>query len=206
MPGETLELFKKPPKKYLFFDTETTGLPLNWRAPVEWVDNWPRLVQLAWITCDDTGKELHSKNYIIKPDGFTIPEESASVHGISQERAEQEGIALDTVLAEFKEDIEQSHYLVAHNMSFDEKIIGAEFIRMEMENIVMAKERLCTKELSTDFCAIPSANGMGRYKWPKLSELHIALFGDDFSDSHNAAVDISITAKCFWEMKKRNLL
>ena len=34
---------------YLFFDTETTGLPRRWNAPVTDVDNWPRLVQLAWI-------------------------------------------------------------------------------------------------------------------------------------------------------------
>jgi len=34
---------------YLFFDTETTGLPKNWKAPIEDLNNWPRLVQLAWL-------------------------------------------------------------------------------------------------------------------------------------------------------------
>ena len=43
---------------YLFFDTETTGLPKRWNAPVTEVDNWPRLVQLAWISCDEQGNRL----------------------------------------------------------------------------------------------------------------------------------------------------
>ncbi len=34
---------------YVFFDTETTGLPLNWKAPVTELENWPRLIQLAYI-------------------------------------------------------------------------------------------------------------------------------------------------------------
>ncbi len=32
---------------YLFFDTETTGLPRNWHAPASDLANWPRLIQLA---------------------------------------------------------------------------------------------------------------------------------------------------------------
>lgn len=35
--------------KYLFIDTETTGLPKEYDAPYTDIDNWPRLVQLAWI-------------------------------------------------------------------------------------------------------------------------------------------------------------
>ena len=38
---------------YLFFDTETTGLPRNWKAPVTHLNNWPRMIQIAWIACDD---------------------------------------------------------------------------------------------------------------------------------------------------------
>ena len=32
---------------YLFFDTETTGLPANWQAPMSDLENWPRLVQIG---------------------------------------------------------------------------------------------------------------------------------------------------------------
>ena len=58
---------------FLFFDTETTGLPQRWNAPVTDVDNWPRLVQLAWIMCDDKGNIIEECSDIIKPEGFSIP-------------------------------------------------------------------------------------------------------------------------------------
>ncbi len=55
-----------------FFDTETTGLPQRWNAPVTDVDNWPRLVQLAWIMCDDKGNIIEERSDIIKPEGFFL--------------------------------------------------------------------------------------------------------------------------------------
>jgi DNA polymerase III subunit alpha len=65
---------------YLIFDTETTGLPKRDNAPLTDFDNWPRLVQLAWQMHDPDVKILGSKNFIIKPDGFTIPYSAEKVH------------------------------------------------------------------------------------------------------------------------------
>ena len=58
---------------YLVFDTETTGLPSNFDAPISDTNNWPRLVQLAWQIHDEMGVLLHQKDYIIKPVGYNIP-------------------------------------------------------------------------------------------------------------------------------------
>jgi DNA polymerase III subunit epsilon len=184
---------------YLFFDTETTGLPKSWKAPVTDLNNWPRLVQLAFLHFDAEGNKLCGHDYIIRPEGFKIPAEAAAIHGITTERAEREGRDLLTVLQEFYDYVENVNCLVAHNMSFDEKIIGAEFLRKGMPNCVLQKKKICTMEKSTDFCAIRGPYG---YKWPKLSELHYKLFGSDFEEAHNAAVDINVTAKCFWELKR----
>ena len=79
---------------YLFFDTETTGLPLNWKAPVTNTSNWPRMVQLAWLHYDANGKLLDSGNHIIRPEGFSISLEATKIHGISTEKALAEGEAL----------------------------------------------------------------------------------------------------------------
>lgn len=193
------------PGAYLFFDTETTGLPRNWMAPVTDLANWPRLVQIAWVYYKD-GFEQDAKEYIIKPENFWIPEDSSKVHGITQEKALAEGKDLATILAEFKTLVEKSDYLVAHNMSFDEMIMGAEFLRKNMENIIPAKNRICTKEISTNFCAIPSASGYKEFKWPKLAELHIKLFGKDFTNAHNAFVDVKACAKCYFEMRNRKII
>ncbi len=188
---------------HLFFDTETTGLPKNWKAPVTDIDNWPRLVQIAWILSDDHGKAIESANFIIKPEGFTIPEEAASVHGISTERALEEGKDLTLVLNEFADFIEDTDYIVAHNISFDEMIVGAEFIRKEICTDFNRKVKLCTMKASTEYCQIPGPYG---FKWPKLTELHIKLFGEDFDEAHDASVDINATFKCFWEMRSRDLI
>lgn len=88
-------------------------------------------------------------------------------------------------------------------MSFDEKIIGAEFIRCGMQNPLPSKQKICTMESATNFCAIQGRSG---YKWPKLSELYFRLFKTGFDEAHNAAVDIAATAKCFWELKRLGII
>jgi len=118
---------------YLFFDTETTGLPRNWKAPVTDLDNWPRMIQLAYLFSAGNGNKISGGDFIIKPVGFTIPAEAERIHGISTDRANKEGKDLQVVLQDFQAVISQAKYLVAHNMSFDEKIIGAEFLRNKMQ-------------------------------------------------------------------------
>ena len=185
---------------YLFFDTETTGLPKNWKAPLTDLNNWPRLVQLAYLYYDRNGNLISRGDFIIKPVGFTIPADASRIHGISTEKAMEEGKALLPVLHEFQELVSESEYLVAHNLSFDEKIIAAEFLRNSMPDCLASKRKICTMQGTTNFCKIVGHYG---YKWPKLSELHFKLFNENFEEAHNAAVDIYATAKCFWELKRR---
>jgi DNA polymerase III subunit epsilon len=184
----------------LFFDTETTGLPRNWKAPVTDVNNWPRLVQLAFLLYDREGNRISEKCFIIKPEGFKIPADAARIHGITTEIAASEGKELNSVLKEFSDSADNSNYLVAHNISFDEKIVGAELLRNQMTNFIPAKKRICTMQSTTDFCKIQGPYG---YKWPSLQELHFKLFGETFVEAHDALVDINATAKCFWELRKR---
>ena len=188
---------------YLFFDTETTGLPKRWDAPVSDLENWPRLVQIAWLYFDENGKEISNKSEIIKPEGFIIPEEASRVHGISTEIAIKKGIDLNKVLREFSDITSKAKFLIAHNMSFDEKIIDAEFLRKKIGKSLFQPEKICTKEASTQYCGIPGNYG---YKWPSLSELHIKLFGSDFEDAHDALIDVEACARCFFELKKKGII
>lgn len=184
---------------YLFFDTETTGLPRRWNAPVTDVDNWPRLVQLAWICYDDQGERLESRNAVIKPEGFTIPAEVARIHGITQQLALEKGENLETVLEEFSGKIDEAQALVGHNISFDECIVGAEFERLRMMTSLFLKPKYCTMKTATDYCKLPAKKG---FKAPKLSELHQALFGTGFEHAHDALADVEATARCFWKLKE----
>jgi DNA polymerase-3 subunit epsilon len=182
---------------YLFFDTETTGLPKNYKASVHDLNNWPRLVQLAFIGYDEKGVELFKGNRIVKPIDYTIPTDAARIHGITTEKALSIGIDPNHVLKEFEELAANAQVLVAHNMDFDDKIVGSELLRCGAKNILAEKKKICTMKSSTDFCKI---NGPYGYKWPKLSELYQKLFGVDFEEAHNAAADIQATAKCFWTL------
>ncbi len=184
---------------YLFFDTETTGLPRNWSAPVTNLKNWPRRVQLAFLYHNADGCKIAEGNFIIKPDGFTIPEEAFRIHGISTEKAMSEGESLLSVLQHFQSFMDKAEILVAHNMSFGEKIIGAEFLRVGMPNSFPSKKKICTMESTTNFCAIDGYYG---YKSPSLIELHHILFKTGFDNVHDAYADAEATAKCFWELKK----
>ena len=182
---------------YLIFDTETTGLPKNYNAPITDLDNWPRLVQIAWQLHDSTGKLLSAQNFIVKPEGFTIPYNAEKVHGISTQRALDEGHDLKKVLGIFANDIARSQLIIGHNIDFDVNIMGAEYIRGAVTSQLLDVKTLDTKDESTEYCAIPGGKG-GKYKWPTLTELHQKLFGVGFDDAHDAAYDVDATAKCFF--------
>ena len=183
----------------LFFDTETTGIPKNYKAPVSDLENWPRLVQLAWLLTDDEGNEVKSTEHIIRPDGFAIPIDASRVHGITTEIAIKSGVDLKPVLESIAKDLAGASTLIAHNMQFDEKILGAEFLRSGYPNHVEEKSRQCTMQSSTKFCGISGPYG---YKWPKLEELHRKLFQENFKDAHNALADVKACARCYFELKR----
>ena len=147
----------------LFFDTETTGLPRDWNAPITQINNWPRMVQLAWLQYDNQGNLITERNHIIKPDGFRIPNKATTVHGITTEYAMKNGSELSSVLADFSEIVDGANMLIAHNMDFDEKIVGAEYIRIGLESRLFDTQRVCTMKTTTALCKILGNYG---YKWP----------------------------------------
>lgn len=188
--------------RILFFDTETTGLPINWDAPVDKLDNWPRLVQLAWQVYDLNENILEEHNYIIKPDGFKISSEASAIHKITTEIATETGVDLLTILKVFSSSVKNSDLMVAHNYNYDYNIMGSELLRNGLKNDLKEKEHICTMEESTDFCKIPGPYG---YKWPKLEELYYMLFKESFN-AHNALDDIKATARCFWDLRKKEII
>ena len=188
---------------YLFFDTETTGMPKNWKAPLSQLDNWPRMVQIAWMTCDANGNQLQEHDYIIYPEGYRIPIASTRVHGISTERARNEGVDLKMVMEKFATALSTTKIVVAHNISFDEKIVGAEFLRKEVTHDFFEKKQFCTMKNTTDITKLPGKYG---YKWASLDELYSYLFGETFENQHDALADIRATSRSFWELKERGLI
>ncbi len=189
---------------YLIFDTETTGVPRLYDAPVSDTENWPRVVQIAWRNCDAHGRKKVSKSYIIRPEGFTIPKEAKRIHGISTSQAKRVGIPIDEVLNEFAEALSESSVVVAHNLQFDLNIISAEFYRIGVRRPFHKQTQVCTMKDSTEHCELPGR--FGSYKWPKLPELYFKLFGKSVLETHDAGADVKTCAKCFFELKRLRVI
>lgn len=187
----------------LVFDTETTGLPKNWSAPVSDVDNWPRLVQLSWVMTN--GKKREEGNHIIKPDGYKISDEVAKIHGITHQRAIDEGKDRKVVLNIFRCFINSADIIVAHNIGFDMAIIGAEYYRLlnsEMFDKLFAEKKLfCTMKQSAEILGLAGSHAGGN-KYPKLQELYKAFFDENFDGAHDSMNDTRACEKCFFEIMK----
>lgn len=202
---------------YLFFDTETNGLPKNWKAPMLELDNWPRVIQLAWLVVNKDNLDRAEWKYLILPDGWTIPDgsqgEDASFwieHGYNTTKSLAEGVPIKGALESFMLDVNECQYLVSHNMDFDYNVLGAELVRAGVRGKKLT--RICTKEASTDYFKIPFAGrkqypgARQSFKWPKLSELHVKLFGTDFEGAHDAMADVRALRTCFFELLRLGVI
>ena len=184
-------------KTILFLDTETTGLPSNWKAPY---DQWPRMVSLAFSLV--RGDEILGQNeYIIKPEGYEIPLEASKIHGITTEEAQAKGNDIQMVLIQLATMVELADLVVFHNSSFDTSIISGEQIRAgwKPEELIHNNPKIfCTKEKSTTILKIPSGRG-GAWNWPSLAEL-CKFCGVENKGAHNALNDVIATKECYFYM------
>ena len=190
---------------YLIFDTETTGLPRNWKAPLTDSDNWPRCIQIAWQLHDTMGRVIEHQDYLVQPTGYNIPYDAEKIHGISTELAQQEGIELSLMIEKFQQALSKASFIVGQNVKFDLNIMGAEFLRLGMENPLPSMPLLDTcSETTAQMCQIPGGRG-GKFKLPTLTELHQFLFQQPFTQAHNATADVEATTRCFLELVRRQI-
>lgn len=171
----------------LVFDTETTGLSNN-----------DHIVSICWIIYSN-GNEIDRKYYIIKPVGFTIPQIASDIHGITNDIAHCYGVNILPVLNEFNDCINRVNLLVAHNISFDHRMIKQE---MKRNNLKIAEcKTYCTMKTGKYITNIKKTNRFGEYiKYPKLIELYQHLFNESFTGQHNAIEDTIACAKCYFKM------
>ena len=185
---------------YLIFDTETTGLPKRWDAPISDLDNWPRCIQIAWQLHDNLGNCIEHQDYLVQPEGFNIPYDAEKIHGISTELAQEQGVPLADVLEKFNAALNKTKFVVGQNVGFDLNIMGAEFIRADIANKLQELPVLdtCT-EHTAELCQLPGGR-YGKFKLPTLTELHEFLFNVPFAEAHNATADVEATTRCFFEL------
>lgn len=205
--------------RVLIFDTETTGLPKSRSINPDSLHLWPHIVQFSYIIYDVTDNDICviEDNIIRVADDVEISQESAAIHGITNEISKSGGVDLNQVLSGFFGALKNVDMLVGHNISFDINVVVVELLRIiyNQSNTVPVDELLsyktylhmlnnyqnihCTMQNSIDMCGIKvmGKNGREYNKFPKLSELHQKLFGSVPDNLHNSLNDILITLRCY---------
>ena len=192
----------------IFLDTETTGLtPFHERKIIYpgKFELWDacRIVQIAWIVCDDKGETVATHEYLIKPNGFIIPEESTKIHGITQNEAVLHGKDMKDVLSLLLKDLESCRMIVAHNVEFDYNVILSEIFRCKATYPEMS-ERMFT--YTDTYCTMKHGTQKGK-RWPKLGALYEEYFHCKPSLRLHSALNDTLICKdiYYYQLGKRIL-
>lgn len=192
---------------YLLIDTETNGLPQAYDLPMTDLTNWPRLISVAWALYDDEGKQLCRHYALVKPDGYRWNRVAQQVHHITQEQAQTQGQPLADVLAQLRPALEQADVWVGHNVDLDYNVIGAEFIRAGRDDLDQSQPgRVGEFPARPIICTMDASAKVTPNREPvKLEDLYRLLTGKRMKGMHDATADMLATARCFFELKRRNV-
>lgn len=190
-------------KTLLFYDTETTGLP-DFKAPSD-ADHQPHITQLAALLTDEAGNKLASLDLLVRPDGWTIPPDLQELTGITMERAEAGGVPELVALSAFEALWRRASLRIAHNESFDARILRIGFKRFAGicdPDEWKAGPAKCTQVLSTPILKLPptermKAAGRNHHKSANLREAFEFFTGKPLSGAHNAMIDV-MGVKAVW--------
>lgn len=185
-------------EKIVIFDTETNGFPL-WDAAASHPAQ-ARIAQIAALTVID-GQLVAKFCRNIRPDGWTMPDEVAHIHGLTQAILEESGVAIAEAISEFDHACDGATLLVAHNMQFDKKMLAIEYVRIGRPSPCETTATFCTMKESTYACNLPGRNG--KPKWPKLIEAHQHYYGCGFEGAHGALDDAFACARVFFAIQGR---
>jgi DNA polymerase III epsilon subunit-like protein len=204
--------------KFIVYDTETTGLPASKNAEVTSTELWPYIVQFSYVKYDTEINCLEEKDYIIKiPEKTIMDEKNIAIHGITNEMSQLKGVNIKTVVDEFIHDIEDVDLVIGHNLEFDLKMMVVELFRImnestdkvvkqiyqeKMNQLYSLNKYYCTMKKSINICKLPNPykKYKDQYKYPRLDELHMHLFGTKPQKLHNSLNDVMVTFRCFYKL------
>ena len=188
---------------FLFFDTETTGIVDRKKKLDD--PSQPRIVQLAAVLCGEDGVITEELNLIAKPDGWTVPEVCANIHGLTTEICEEKGIPMLDILTRFNAMKEKCTDRVAFNISFDKTMLMREEMAYGIPHGEEKKISLCVMEMAKPLCKMPATAKMkewdiNTFKPPKLKEAYQHFFGQEFERAHDAMNDVMACKKIFFHI------
>jgi len=202
---------------YLLFDFETTGINFEDKTIQQ------RAIQLAWVIVDEERKIVKQTNHMISGN----PEINTDFHQhLTTEILDRDGKTAKEVIELFHNDVMEvlrnGGVLIAHNIDFDYKVyVNEMFTETGMKVSIDKLKLFCTMKSTIEFCKLPSRY-MPRYelrsresskqrkinyKYPKLIELYVTLFGTKPKEQlHDAMNDVMVTVHCFEELRNRGVI
>lgn len=186
----------------LFLDCESNGLLL---ADVPRHDNrQPHAVQLAMLLTDNNFNEVGLFHSYIKPDGWSITDETTQHHGITTGMCETLGMPIKMALTVFSNFCYRADEIVIYNKGFDDELIKAEYVRAGREHYMYEEKVRCCMRPCTDVLKLPNPRGYSGYKWAKLEEAYAHFFGVEHENAHDAVADVRATAKVYAKLREGN--
>lgn len=203
----------------LLIDTETTGLvkrELRSDDPAQ-----PHLVELGAILFDADERKIRSQvSLIVRPDGWTIPDGAAEVHGIDTNTAYRCGLPMDTVIDVFASLVSGAQEIMAYNLPFDRRIMRTAWLRTGRsrdgfdaifdwfgDGMNAMKPGRCVMNACTPVVNLPPTEkmlraGFNKPKTPNLTEAYRHFFGQPFQGAHGALADCHATLAIHWKMNE----
>lgn len=190
----------------LFYDTETQKLPL-FNLPSEHPEQ-PHIVQLAACLVNlETRATIASMDVIVKPDGWTIPDDTVAIHGITTEHALAVGIP-ESVAVEMLLALWAERSRVAHNESFDCRIVRIACMRhaAAFADPWKAGKAECTQIIATPIVKAPPtakmiAAGRNHFKSANLGEAYQHFTGKPLENAHSAMADVQACMAVYFAAK-----
>ncbi|WP_163716415.1 3'-5' exonuclease [Mangrovibacterium lignilyticum] len=183
----------------LFIDIETSDMPKRWNAPTAKVDEWPFILQIAWVVCKKGGELIAKRDFYVKQKDIPIGEVASRLHGITVDVLEEKGEERRVVLNTLAADLElYKPMIVGHFLEFDKRMLEVGFSREDIVRNFDQLPRFCTMLYTRKPKDI-----FGGGSYMRLNELYQSLFGEKLSDQHNALADAEATKDCFFELVKR---
>ena len=171
------------------FDTETTGLLLPDNAPLE---DQPKIIEFHMTVIDEEFNIIEQYDSMIDP-GELVTEEITQITGIKNSDLEGKPLFAD-IADDIRAIMQDADISVAHNIAFDNGMVGNEFKRIDQE-MPRAKYDICTVEVMREVTG----------RRISLTALHKQIFGSHFK-AHRAKNDVFALIRIFHHLTETGVI
>lgn len=188
--------------KILFFDTETTGLP-DFKQPSS-AHHQPHVIQAAALLTDSRGNELREWNTLIKTsEDATMHPLAYRAHGISLQKANDEGIEMEEAWRQFTDLVSEASIVVGHNVPFDLRMMRIMGYRVNGFEWDCPADYMCTMRMACPIVNLPPTKRMQECGmiWPKnpnLTECMRFFFDEPLDGAHDALADVRACKRVYF--------